>query len=126
MTVPLRHPASPRAPSGARVFVVQETDLNVLSASDYGELIFLLPRGHNVVFNAQPMARHLRAAMRGAGPADCLLPLGDPVAIMVAGTVFAELTGGRLGVLKYDRQERRYFRVDVDVFDREPVAKTGS
>lgn len=127
MTAPvLRHPASPRAPVGARVFVVQETDLNLLAATDYGELVFLLPKGANVTYSAQPVARQLRVLLRDITPADLLLPTGDPVAIMVAGAVAAEALGGRLRVLKYDRQERRYFPVEVDIFDRAPAARTGT
>ena len=122
----LRHPASPRAPAGARVFVVQETDHNLLAATDYGELVFLLPKGLNVTYAAQPVARQLRALLRDAGPLDLLLPTGDPVAIAVAAAVLAEALGGRLRVLKYDRQERRYFPVEVDIFDRTPVAQTGT
>lgn len=127
MTAPvLRHPASPRAPAGARVFVVQETEHNLLAATDYGELVFLLPRGANVTYSAQPVARQLRHLLRDATPADALLPTGDPVAIMVAGAVMAARLGGHLRVLKYDRQERRYFPVEVDIFDREPAEKTGT
>ena len=128
MTATVRHPASPHAPPGARVFVVQETTHNVLAATDYGELVFLLPAGANVTFNAQPVARHLRQLLQQfkAGPRDCLLPTGDPAAIMVAGAIMAERCAGRLAILKYDRQERRYFRVDVDIFDRGELAQTGS
>jgi hypothetical protein len=115
--------AEPGAPCDVRVLVVQETRLNLLDARRYGELVFLLPEQENLILNAQPVARRLRRALLelNVNPRDYLLLTGDPAAIALTAVLVAELCGGRLNLLKYDRQERRYFPVLVDPLDRQPA-----
>ena len=106
-----------------RVFVVQETPVNFTPASEYGDLVFLLPGDANLMFVPQPSIRRLRDGLRSFLPHDFLLPTGDPVAIGVAFTIVNSKTDGRLNILKWDRQERRYYHVVLDLKDRTVLPK---
>jgi len=110
---------TPRIPAGtdraARVFVVQESpSKNLLPALQYGSLIPLLEPDAQVVLDAAPTVRRLRAALRDYGDADYILAIGDPVAIGIACAVAADANGGRFTVLKWDRMEHVYYPVPVD------------
>ena len=113
-------PATPTAPPGVTVYAVQESAVNMLPATAYGKLVVMLPSGFRTMFASQPAARRLRSIMRNMKPDDLLLPVGDPVAIALASAIMAERTGGWLNILKWDNQEKCYFPVKIDVFDRYP------
>ena len=114
-------PAAPSAPKDVTVYIIQDNpQINMLPASAYGRLVFMLPPGQRSMFNGQPIARQLRALMKGCKPTDLLLPVGDPAAIACASAIMVDETGGWLNLLKYDRQERCYYPVLIDVFDRFP------
>lgn len=102
-----------------KVFAVQDSPgKNILSASDYGEVEILLPARAQIMFTPQPVVRELRHKLRNYKPEDYILAIGDPSAIGVACSIAASKTGGRFKMLKWDRDERRYYAVDLDVFDR--------
>ena len=50
---------------------------------------------------------------------DYLLMVGDPAAIAAAGAVACMLNNGRMKLLKWDRQEMRYYVVEYDLMRRE-------
>lgn len=88
-----------------RVFIIQEDPKkNFLPASEYGELIFLLPSGDQVFLNAAPTIERVRTALRDFDDDDFILPNGDPVGIGIACVEAARANGGRYQQLKYDRQ----------------------
>lgn len=102
-----------------KVFVVQESPgKNLLPASDYGEVEVLLPPNYQMMFSPQPTVRQLRYKLRHFSDQDYLLALGDPTAIGVSCAIASQKTGGRFRMLKWDREQRRYYEVQVDVFDR--------
>jgi hypothetical protein len=47
---------------------------------------------------------------------DYLLAAGDPSAIAVAGAVAAEANRGRFKLLKWDKSNKGYIRVDINIF----------
>ena len=102
-----------------RVFVVQETDLNLVDATRFGELIALLPGRLNITMNPTPVVRTLRQKLRGLTDSDYILPVGDPIAIGLAFTVAADLNRGRFKALKWNKDEKAYYIVSVDIYDRE-------
>lgn len=113
--------ASSKAPSGVTVYAVQENpNVNLLPATAYGQVVIMLPGGFRATYAAQPAARKLRALMRGISRSDLLLPVGDPAAIALAAAIMTDLTGGWLNILKWDNQEKCYYPVRIDVFDRFP------
>ncbi len=100
------------------VFVVQEPrGINLMPAEQYGELKVLLPPG-NVAYSAAPTVARLKRGLARFTDNDYLLMVGDPAAIAVAGAVATMLNNGRMKVLKWDRQEMRYYVVEFDLMRR--------
>jgi hypothetical protein len=97
------------------VYVVQEVHgRNILPAASYGTLEVLLPAGQ-VVLSPGPAVNKLRRKLKKFGSGDFLLLIGDPVAIGMAAMVAAEMNSGQVTFLKWDRQERAYYPVKVDL-----------
>lgn len=102
--------------SRPRVFAVQEDPRkNLLPALDYGEIEYVLEVGDVVSMNSGPWIRKIRDAMRSFGSDDFVLAVGDPIAIGIACVHASSANGGRFKMLKWDRQERRYFPITIDM-----------
>jgi len=44
--------------------------------------------------------------------------MGDPAIIAVAGAVVSEVNGGKFKVLKWDRDEKKYYDIEIDLRGR--------
>jgi len=100
----------------SKVYVVQEMpNHDIASAMKFGELQVLLPSNTQVAFSTAPVVRRLRNKLREYKDGDYLLLTGDPVAIGLACSVAALYNSGRMTLLKWDRRERMYIPVKVDV-----------
>lgn len=98
------------------VFVVQEDPRkNMLPALDFGDVEYILEASDQIGLNPTPWIRRIKTALRNYSSDDYILAIGDPSAIGVACAVAAERTGGVFTVLKWDRQEKRYYPVKVDL-----------
>lgn len=98
------------------VYVVQEAPgLNLLGATRFGKMELLLPANHQTVFDSSATVRELKNKLRHFGKQDYLLAVGDPVAIGIACAIAAANNGGRFKMLKWDKQERMYYAVSVDL-----------
>lgn len=97
------------------VFVVQESPkFNILPASEYGDLKTLLPPGQ-VTLSTAPTIRTLRDKLRSFSDSDFLLAIGDPIAIGLSVAVAASFNSGKVKMLKWDRQECRYYAIEADL-----------
>jgi len=100
----------------SNVFVVQEMPNHDLApAMKFGEMKVLLPSYTQIAFSTAPTIRSLRHKLRSFSDADYLLLAGDPVAIGLACSVAAFFNNGRYVALKWDRRERMYIPVKIDV-----------
>lgn len=109
-----------------RVFITQEpmrrdrTTGNLVPVMDfrkaleYGELVVCLPSGR-VGLTPGPMIRQLNEVLHDFNDDDYLLAAGDPSAIAVAGAVVARNNVGRFKMLKWDKDQRQYIRVDINL-----------
>jgi hypothetical protein len=98
------------------VWIVQESPgKNVLSAGKYGALDVLLPITAQVVLDSTTTIHTCRRKLRGFGDEDYLIAIGDPAAIGIACAVAASENRGRFKLLKWDRDSRAYFSIQVDV-----------
>ena len=98
------------------VFVVQNVNgKNVLGAQRFGEMQVLLPATAQVTLDSQSVVRLMRRKLARFGEADYLLAIGDPAAIGIACAVAAARNNGKFKLLKWDRQERFYYAVSVDL-----------
>lgn len=100
----------------SKVFVVQESlGRNILSAKDYGEIVILLPPGQ-ITFSPAPTIARLNKKLRDFDDDSALLLMGDPIAIGMATAIAAQVNGGRVKFLKWDKQENKYFLVNSEIF----------
>lgn len=101
------------------VYIVQEVPgRNVLSALSYGQLEVLLPPGMQVTLSSGPVVRRLKGALRNFGDNDYLLLMGDPVAIGIACSVAGMVNQGRYKMLKWDREQRLYYPLQVNLLEK--------
>ena len=49
---------------------------------------------------------------------DHLLLTGDPALIGVACSIVSDITGGKYKLLKWDRQEKTYYPIEVNIFQK--------
>ena len=101
------------------VYVVQEITgtqsgnpkINIMGASEYGKFKFLLPEFSQIIFSPGPLIFKLRKSLKDFKKEDYLLLTGDPAIIGVACSIVSDMTGGNYKLLKWDRQERKYYPI---------------
>lgn len=99
-----------------KVYVVQESPgKNILGAADFGTPEILLSSDRQVIFSPGPVVFELRNRLQRFSDDDYILPIGDPAAIAITCMVAAENNLGRVKLLKWDRQESRYYPLQVDL-----------
>jgi hypothetical protein len=108
------------------VYVVQEIagtrdgrpKINIIGATQYGELKFLLPELAQIIFSPGPFIIKLRRLLKDFKPKDYLLLTGDPAIIGVACSIVSDITNGKYNLLKWDKQERRYYPIAIDLYNK--------
>jgi hypothetical protein len=102
------------------VYVVQEQlGKNIISATKYGEIEVLLPTGSQITFSAGHVTEELKSKLSNFNDSDYLLLMGDPVAIGLATMVAAHWNKGRVKMLKWDKQEKVYYSVSVNLYHKQ-------
>ena len=110
----------------SKVFVIQEISgtkegkpkINILGAAHFGEFKFLLPEMSQIIFSPGPLIMKLRQGLRNYTPEDYLLLTGDPAIIGVACSIVSDITNGRYNVLKWDKQERKYYPIRINLYEK--------
>ena len=98
------------------VYVVQEVPgRNILGARSYGDLKVLLPPNTNIVLSPAPTVRRIRQALSEFSSSDYLLLMGDPAVIGLACAIAAQIKVGRYSILKWDRIEKDYYPVEINL-----------
>ena len=107
-------------PKETFVYVLQHppSTINILSASDFGYLVICLPEKTQMVFSISPFVRKMKKNLQNFEPRDFILCIGDPAIIGLSTYIVGDNTGGLFNMLKWDRQERRYFPLTVDANDK--------
>ena len=108
------------------VYVIQEIagtregrpKINIMGASQYGTFKFLLPELSQIIFSPGPLIMKLRQGLKNYGPKDYLLLTGDPAIIGVACSIVSDITNGKYNVLKWDKQERRYYSIEINLYEK--------
>ena len=108
------------------VYVIQEISgtregrpkINIMGASQYGSFKFLLPELSQIVFSPGPLIMKLRQGLKDYRSNDYLLLTGDPAIIGVACSIASDITNGKYNVLKWDKQERRYYPITINLYER--------
>ena len=101
------------------VYVVSETTThNIASALDYGKIETILPPNAQVTFSIVPTVRRIQRKLEKFSDEDYLLLIGDPSAIGICCAVAAARNHGRFKCLKWDKRERRYIPIEVNLFEK--------
>jgi hypothetical protein len=89
------------------VFVVQESDRNILPAKEFGELKVIL--SHNDVSKgAEHMVSKIKKFLNGITGDDYILCIGDPVAIGLTIHLALAKTYGVLRILRWNKHSYSY------------------
>ena len=108
------------------VYVIQEIagtkdgkpKINILGAAEYGTFKFLLPELSQMIFSPGPLIFKLRKGLKDYTTEDFLLLTGDPAIIGVACSIVADITNGKFNLLKWDKQERKYYPIHINLFEK--------
>jgi len=108
------------------VYVIQEIPgtkagnpkINILGAAEYGVFKFLLPEFSQIIFSPGPLIFKLRNLLKNYRPSDYLLLTGDPAIIGVACSIVSDLTNGKYNLLKWDKQERKYYSITINLYEK--------
>jgi len=95
--------------------------INIMGASDYStsrDFIFLLPELSQIIFSPGPLIFKLRKGLKDFTTDDYLLLTGDPAIIGVACSIVSDMTNGRYNLLKWDKQERKYYPITINLYER--------
>ena len=108
------------------VYVIQEIagtkdgkpKINILGAAEYGTFKFLLPELSQMIFSPGPLIFKLRKGLKDYTTQDHLLLTGDPAIIGVACSIVSNITNGKFNLLKWDKQERKYYPIHINLFEK--------
>ena len=108
------------------VYVIQEIagtkdgkpKINILGAAEYGTFKFLLPELSQMIFSPGPLIFKLRKSLKDYSTKDFLLLTGDPAIIGVACSIVSNITNGKFNLLKWDKQERKYYPIHINLFEK--------
>ena len=108
------------------VYVIQEIPgtkagspkINILGAAEYGVFKFLLPEFSQIIFSPGPLIYKLRQSLKNYRPSDYLLLTGDPAIIGVACSIVSDMTNGKYNLLKWDKQERKYYPITINLYEK--------
>ena len=108
------------------VYVIQEVagtqsgnpKINIMGASNYGKIKFLLPEFSQIIFSPGPLVFKLRKGLKDFKEGDSLLLIGDPALIGVACSIVSDITNGKYNLLKWDKQERKYYPIAINLYEK--------
>ena len=115
--------------SERKVYVIQEIPgsqagspkINIMGAAAYstsGKFNFLLPEFSQMIFSPGPLIYKLRQGLKNYTADDYLLLTGDPAIIGVACSIVSDITNGKYNVLKWDKQERKYYPIEINLYEK--------
>jgi len=108
------------------VYVIQEIPgtkdgkpkINIMGAAEFGTFKFLLPELSQIIFSPGPLIYKLRQGLKNFKEEDHLLLTGDPAIIGVACSLVSDITGGKFKLLKWDKQERKYYPIEINLYEK--------
>ena len=92
--------------------------INIIGATQFGNLKVLLPENSQIILSPTYVITTLRQKLKDYTIKDYLLLTGDPAIIGVACSIVSDITNGKYNLLKWDKQERRYYPVEIDLYNK--------
>ena len=90
--------------------------INIIGAREFGNLKVLLPENSQIILSPAYVIQTLRKKLQEYKKDDYLLLTGDPAIIGVACSIVSDITNGKYNLLKWDKQERKYYPVEIDLY----------
>ena len=108
------------------VYVIQEIPgtkegrpkINIMGAQKFGKIKVLLREDSQMIFSPGPIIFQLTKLLKNFSTDDYLLLTGDPAIIGVACSVVSDITNGKYNLLKWDRQERTYYPIKINLYEK--------
>ena len=91
---------------------------NILGAQKFGQIVTVLPEKSQIILSPGPLIQKLRTMLKDYTTDDYLLLSGDPAIIGVTCSIVCDITNGKFNLLKWDRQEKTYYPIEVDIFHK--------
>jgi len=112
--------------SERKVYVIQHIagtqagnpKINIIGAQKYGDFKFLLPEFSQMIFSPGPLVFKLRQGLKDFKEGDHLLLTGDPALIGVACSIVSDITNGKYNLLKWNKQERKYYPISINLYEK--------
>ena len=115
--------------SERKVYVIQEIPgsqagtqkIYIMGAASYAtsnKFNFLLPEFSQMIFSPGPLIYKLRQGLKDYTSDDYLLLTGDPALIGVACSIVSDITNGKYNILKWDKQERQYYPIEINLYEK--------
>ena len=71
-----------------------------------------------MIFSPGPLIFKLKNLVKDFKPTDYLLLTGDPAIIGVACSIVSDITNGKYKLLKWDKQERKYYPIEINLYEK--------
>ena len=102
--------------SMSKVYLIQdipgtgkgEPKYNIVGAQKYSQMIH----------SPGPLVMKLRTLLKNYTEDDYLLLSGDPAIIGVVCSLVSDTTNGKYKLLKWDRQEKTYYPIEVNIYQK--------
>ena len=92
--------------------------INIIGATQFGNLRVLLPENSQIILSPNYVITTLRQKLKDYTIKDYLLLTGDPAIIGVACSIVSDITNGKYNLLKWDKQERKYYPVEINLYSK--------
>jgi hypothetical protein len=110
----------------SNVFVIQDIPgtkvgtpkINIIGAREFGNLKVLLPENSQIILSPAYVIQTLKQKLKDYTESDYLLLTGDPAIIGVACSIVSDITNGKYNLLKWDKQERKYYPVEINLYSK--------
>ena len=97
---------------------IGQPKFNIMGALKYGKLKVLLKENTQIVLSPGPIIFELRRLLKDYTSKDYLLLSGDPAIIGIACAIVSDITNGKFKVLKWDRQEKVYYPLEINLYEK--------
>ena len=97
---------------------IGQPKFNITGALKYGKLKVLLKENTQIVLSPGPIVFELRRLLKDYTSDDYLLLSGDPSVIGLACAIVSDINNGRSNLLKWDRQEKVYYPLEINLHEK--------
>ena len=97
------------------VYIPQVMDYNVRSAEKFGDLKIMLSDRKQMILASGPLTFELQKHLKEFNDNDYLLLIGDPAIIGLCCAIASDFNNGKFKVLKWDRNDKRYYDLEIDL-----------